>query len=141
MFKYAFLFFMFCSSMFSYVVNLFSYILPIMFLMFLSATICRPKISPPKVICKVQSMPYKSLPLGAFWTIFGRNFPTGVPELLYPYQPANPLVESIFKAFFLNFELALGDRSYDLPKSFSACSDCALTFVLILNPNPYCPGR
>ena len=61
-------------------------------------TICRPKISPPKVIYKVQSMPYKSLPLGAFWTIFGRNFPTGVPELLYPYQPANPLVESIFKA-------------------------------------------
>ena len=47
---------------------------------------------------KVQSMPYKSLPLGAFWTIFGRIFPTGVPELLYPYQPANPLVESIFKA-------------------------------------------
>ena len=61
-------------------------------------TICRPKISPPKVIYKVQSMPYKSLPLGAFWTIFGRNSPTGVPELLYPYQPANPLVESIFKA-------------------------------------------
>ena len=43
-------------------------------------------------------MPYKSLPLGAFWTIFGRNFPTGVLQLLYPYQPANPLVESIFKA-------------------------------------------
>ena len=42
-------------------------------------------------------MPYKSLPLGAFWTIFGRNFPTGVLQLLYPYQPANPLVESIFK--------------------------------------------
>ena len=61
-------------------------------------TIRRPKISPPKVIYKVQSMPYKSLPLGAFWTIFGRNFPTGVPELLYPYQPANPLVESICKA-------------------------------------------
>ena len=61
-------------------------------------TICRPKISPPKVIYKVQSMPYESLPLGAFWTIFGRNFPTGVPELLYPYQPANPLVESTFKA-------------------------------------------
>ena len=61
-------------------------------------TICRPKISPPKVIYKVQSMPYKSLPLGAFWTIFGRNFPTGVLQLLYPYQPANPLVESIFKA-------------------------------------------
>ena len=60
--------------------------------------ICRPKISPPKVIYKVQSMPYKSLPLGAFWTIFGRNFPTGVLQLLYPYQPANPLVESIFKA-------------------------------------------
>ena len=66
--------------------------------MFTSITICRPKISPPKVIYKVQSMPYKSLPLGAFWTIFGRNFPTGVPELLYPYQPANPLVESMFKA-------------------------------------------
>ena len=67
-------------------------------------TICRPKISPPKVIYKVQSMPYKSLPLGAFWTIFGRNFPTGVLQLLYPYQPANPLVESIFKALnFLNF--------------------------------------
>ena len=63
-------------------------------------TICRAKISPSKVIYKVQSMPYKSLPLGAFWTIFGRNFPTGVPELLYPYQPANPLVESMFKAFF-----------------------------------------
>ena len=62
------------------------------------STICRPKISPPKVIYKVQSMPYKSLPLGAFWTIFGRNFPTGVLQLLYPYQPANPLVESIFKA-------------------------------------------
>ena len=46
-------------------------------------------------------MPYKSLPLGAFWTIFGRNFPTGVLQLLYPYQPANPLVDSIFKA--LNF--------------------------------------
>ena len=61
-------------------------------------TICRPKISPPKVIYKVQSMPYKNFPLGAFWTIFGRNFPTGVPELLYPDQPANPLVESIFKA-------------------------------------------
>ena len=66
-------------------------------------------------------MPYKSLPLGAFWTIFGRNFPTGVPELLYPYQPANPLVESIVKAsIFLNlkennnFELYLGDRSYAL---------------------------
>ena len=67
-------------------------------------TICRPKISPPKVIYKVQSMPYKSLPLGAFWTIFGRNFPTGVLQLLYPYQPANPLVESIFKALtFLKF--------------------------------------
>ena len=63
-------------------------------------TICRPKISPPKVIYKVQSMPYKSLPLGAFRTIFGRNFPTGVLQLLYPYQPANPLVESIFKALF-----------------------------------------
>ena len=62
------------------------------------STICRPKRSPPKVIYKVQSMPYQSLPLGAFWTIFGRNFPTGVPELLYPYQPANPLVESMFKA-------------------------------------------
>ena len=61
-------------------------------------TICRPKISPPKVIYKVQSMPYKSLPLGAFWTIFGRNFPTGVLQLLYPYQSANPLVESMFKA-------------------------------------------
>ena len=49
-------------------------------------------------------MPYKSLPLGAFWTIFGRNFPTGVLQLLYPYQPANPLVESIFKALkFLKF--------------------------------------
>ena len=69
-----------------------------------SSTICRPKISPPKVIYKVQSMPYKSLPLGAFWTIFGRNFPTGVLQLLYPYQPANPLVESIFKALnFLKF--------------------------------------
>ena len=43
-------------------------------------------------------MPYKSLSLGAFWTIFGRIFPTGVLQLLYPYQPANPLVESIFKA-------------------------------------------
>ena len=65
-------------------------------------TIRRPKISPPKVIYKVQSMPYKSLPLGAFWTIFGQNFPTGVPELLYPYQPANPLVESIFQALLFN---------------------------------------
>ena len=43
-------------------------------------------------------MPYKSLPLGAFWTIFGRIFPTGVLQLLYPYQAANPLVESMFKA-------------------------------------------
>ena len=67
-------------------------------------TICRPKISPPKVSYKNQSMPYKSLPLGAFWTIFGQNFPTGVPQLLYPYQPANPLVESMFKALnVLNF--------------------------------------
>ena len=65
-------------------------------------------------------MPYKSLPLGAFWTIFGQNFPTGVPQLLYPYQPANPLVESIFKALkilknfknFKNFALYLGDRAY-----------------------------
>ena len=65
-------------------------------------TICRPKISPPKVIYKVQSMPYKSLPLGAFWTIFGRHFPTDVPELLYPYQPANPLVESISKALMFS---------------------------------------
>ena len=46
-------------------------------------------------------MPYKSLPLGAFWTIFGRHFPTGVLQLLYPYQPANPLVESIFNAFMI----------------------------------------
>ena len=69
------------------------------------STICRPKISPPKVIYKVQSMPYKSLPLGAFWTICGRSFPTGVLQLLYPYQPANPLVESIFKALkCLNFQ-------------------------------------
>merc|ERR1711963_805380 len=68
------------------------------------STICRPKISPPKVIYEVQSMPYKSLPLGAFWTIFGRNIPTGVLQLLYPYQPANPLVESIFKALkFVKF--------------------------------------
>ena len=67
-------------------------------------TIRRPKISPPKVIYTVQSMPYKSLPLGAFWTVFGRNFPTGVPELLYPYQPANPLVEYIFKASTFFFE-------------------------------------
>ena len=73
-----------------------------------SYAICRPKISPPKVIYKVQSMPYKSLPLGAFWTIFGRNFPTGVPELLYPYQPADPLVESILKAsFFKNNDVFL----------------------------------
>ena len=43
-------------------------------------------------------MPHKSLPLGAFWTIFGGNFPTGVLQLLYPYQPANPAVESNFKA-------------------------------------------
>ena len=43
-------------------------------------------------------MPYNSLPLGAFWTIFGQNFPTGVPQLLYPYQPAIPAVESMFKA-------------------------------------------
>ena len=52
-------------------------------------------------------MPYKSLPLGAFWTIFGRNFPTGVLQLLYPYQPANPSVESIFKAlkFFKKFTI------------------------------------
>ena len=49
-------------------------------------------------------MPYKSLSLGAFWTIFGRNFPTGVLQLLYPYQPADPAVESIFKALkFLKF--------------------------------------
>ena len=61
--------------------------------MFKISSICRPKISPPKVIYKVQSMPYKSLPLGTFWTIFGRIFPTGVLQLLYPYQPANPLVE------------------------------------------------
>ena len=62
-------------------------------------------------------MPYKSLPLGEFSTIFGRNFPTGVLQLLYPYQPANPLVESIFKTLnVLNileknkkFELYLGD--------------------------------
>ena len=74
-------------------------------------TIRRPKISPPKVIYKVQSMPYKSLPLGAFWTIFGRNFPAGVLQLLYPYHPANPLVESILKAFifsiFLRFKKIL----------------------------------
>ena len=77
-------------------------------------TICRPKISPPKVIYKVQSMPYKSLPLGPFWTISGRNFPTGVLQLLYPYQPANPLVESSFKALKVSkkmFEISLGDRS------------------------------
>ena len=48
-------------------------------------------------------MPYKSLSLGAIRTIFGRNFPTGVLQLLYPYQPANPLVESIFKALFFEF--------------------------------------
>ena len=40
----------------------------------LRCTICRPKISPPKVIYKVQSMPYTSLPLGAFWTIFVEIF-------------------------------------------------------------------
>ena len=67
-------------------------------LLFILNTICRPRISPPKVIYKVQSMPYKSLPLGAFWTIFGRIFPTGVLQLLYPYRPANPSVESLFKA-------------------------------------------
>ena len=72
------------------------------------STICRPKISPPKVIYKVQSMPYKSLPLGAFWTIFGRNFPTGVLQLLYPYQPANPLVESIFKALIFSKKHYIG---------------------------------
>ena len=66
-------------------------------------------------------MPYKSLPLGAFWTIFGRNFPTGVPELLYPYQPANPLVESIFKALIKNNKnsknsaLYLGDGAEEIP--------------------------
>ena len=82
------------------------------------STICRPKISPPKVIYKVQSMPYKSLPLGAFWTSFGRIFPTGVLELLYPYQPANPLVESMFKALIKTknkikqIELHLGDGAY-----------------------------
>ena len=95
-----------------------AYSFPMFFFVDLSSTICRPKISPPKVIYKVQSMPYKSLPLGAFWTIFGRNFPTGVLQLLYPYQPANPLVESMFKALRFSFfclikifEISLGDRS------------------------------
>ena len=74
-------------------------------------------------------MPYKSLPLGAFWTIFGRNFPTGVPELLYPYQPANPLVESMFKALkqilFKNNNNNNKNRAMleeEIPTSFSELS-------------------
>ena len=72
-------------------------------------------------------MPYKSLPLGAFWTIFGRNFPTGVLQLLYPYQPANPLVESIFKA--LKFSKFLKFSSYiwateRIIFSYFVCSFC-----------------
>ena len=62
-------------------------------------------------------MPYKSLPLGAFWTIFGRNFPTGVLQLLYPYQPANPLVESIFKALKC-FKFLKISISHHFPYSF-----------------------
>ena len=52
-----------------------------------------------------QSFSYESLPLGPILTIFGGDFPTGVPQLLYPYQPANPLVESSLQALtFYKFE-------------------------------------
>ena len=50
------------------------------------------------VVMCFQSFPYKSLPLGPIWTIFGRMFPTGVPQLLYPYKSPNPLAESFFEA-------------------------------------------
>ena len=77
-------------------------------------------------------MPYKSFPLGAFWTIFGEHFPTGVPQFLYPYQPANPLVESIFKAlcFFIR-KLKISSYIWATERMFEALSDRYVNFILL----------